>query len=216
MRLRWLWDVFEFCGVGHPGKKRDRAHMQYPLFERKSFADQMLRRPVALTLQRPEKFPLGRTPWRRRSRASRGPGATYWPAIKSRHPAAANCESPPRNSFEGAHPWHARVRGTKDSGPKVDRRKFLTGVAVAGAAGAVAPQAANATVAAGAAAARLPSALPPTAQTDRRRDRHAAGRYATGSAASPAPTSWSTSSRRSTSNICRRTALRASAASTSR
>ena len=39
--------------------------------------------------------------------------------------------------------------GTKDSGPKVDRRRFLTGVAVAGAAGAVAPQAANATVAAG-------------------------------------------------------------------
>jgi thiamine pyrophosphate-dependent acetolactate synthase large subunit-like protein len=53
--------------------------------------------------------------------------------------------------------------GTKDSGPKVDRRKFLAGVAVAGAAGAVAPQAANATVAPG--AARLPSALPPTAQT---------------------------------------------------
>ena len=57
-----------------------------------------------------------------------------------------------------------KVPGTKDSGPKVDRRKFLTGVAVAGAAGAVAPQAANATVA-GAAPARLPSALPPTAQT---------------------------------------------------
>ena len=73
-------------------------------------------------------------------------------------------ESPPTNSFEGAHPWHARSRH-EDSGPKVDRRKFLTGVAVAGAAGAVAPQAANATAAAGAAAARLPSALPPTAQT---------------------------------------------------
>ena len=47
-----------------------------------------------------------------------------------------------------------KVLGTKDSGPKVDRRKFLTGVAVAGAASAVAPQAANATGAAGAAAAR--------------------------------------------------------------
>ena len=47
----------------------------------------------------------------------------------------------------------------------VDRRKFLTGVAVAGAASAVAPQATNATTAAGATAARLPSALPPTAQT---------------------------------------------------
>src|SRR5689334_22116220 len=57
-----------------------------------------------------------------------------------------------------------KVLGTKDSGPKVDRRKFLTGVAVAGAAGSLAPQAANATVAA-AAPARLPSALPPTAQT---------------------------------------------------
>jgi acetolactate synthase I/II/III large subunit len=58
-----------------------------------------------------------------------------------------------------------KVPGTKDSGPKVDRRKFLTGVAVVGAAGAVAPQAANATVAAGAASVRVPSALPPTAQT---------------------------------------------------
>src|SRR5258707_6575658 len=57
-----------------------------------------------------------------------------------------------------------KVLGTKDSGPKVDRRKFLTGVAVAGAAGTLAPQAANATVA-GAAPARLPSALPPTAHT---------------------------------------------------
>ena len=56
-----------------------------------------------------------------------------------------------------------KVLGTKDSGPKVDRRKFLTGVAVAGAAGTLAPQAANAT-AAGAASARLPSALPPTAK----------------------------------------------------
>jgi thiamine pyrophosphate-dependent acetolactate synthase large subunit-like protein len=57
-----------------------------------------------------------------------------------------------------------KVLGTKDSGPKVDRRKFLTGVAVAGAAGGLAPQAANATAAA-AVPARLPSALPPTAQT---------------------------------------------------
>ena len=55
-------------------------------------------------------------------------------------------------------------QGTKDSGAKVDRRRFLTGVAVAGAAGTLAPQAANATTAAGAASARLPSALPPTAQ----------------------------------------------------
>ncbi len=51
----------------------------------------------------------------------------------------------------------------KDSGSKVDRRKFLTGVAVAGAATA-ASTAANATTAA-TAPARLPSALPPTAQT---------------------------------------------------
>jgi acetolactate synthase-1/2/3 large subunit len=58
-----------------------------------------------------------------------------------------------------------QVSSTKDSSPKVDRRKFLTGVAVAGAAGAIAPQAANATVADGTAAARLPSALPPTAHT---------------------------------------------------
>src|SRR5476651_366613 len=53
---------------------------------------------------------------------------------------------------------------TKDSGPKVDRRKFLTGVAIAGAAGTLAPQAADAAVA-GAAPARLPSVLPPTTQT---------------------------------------------------
>ena len=53
----------------------------------------------------------------------------------------------------------------KDVGLKVDRRKFLTGVAVAGAASAVTPQAGNATTAAGTAAARLPSALPPTAHT---------------------------------------------------
>jgi acetolactate synthase I/II/III large subunit len=49
----------------------------------------------------------------------------------------------------------------KVSGPKVDRRKFLTGVAVAGA--AVTPQVANAVPAAGTAPARVPSALPPTA-----------------------------------------------------
>jgi thiamine pyrophosphate-dependent acetolactate synthase large subunit-like protein len=54
--------------------------------------------------------------------------------------------------------------GARDSGPKVDRRSFLTAVAAAGAASAVAPQAANATGAAGAATARVPSALPPTAQ----------------------------------------------------
>src|SRR4029079_13459385 len=58
-----------------------------------------------------------------------------------------------------------KIPGTKDSGPKVDRRKFLTGVAVAGAAGTLTPQAAKAAVADGSAAARLPSALPPTAQT---------------------------------------------------
>ena len=58
-----------------------------------------------------------------------------------------------------------QVSSTKDSSPKVDRRKFLTGVAVAGAAGAIAPQAAQATVADGTAAARLRSALPPTTQT---------------------------------------------------
>jgi len=57
-----------------------------------------------------------------------------------------------------------KIPSTKDSGPKVDRRKFLTGVAVAGAAGTIAPQAANATIA-GAAPARLPSVLPPTTQT---------------------------------------------------
>ncbi len=54
-----------------------------------------------------------------------------------------------------------KVLGTKDSGPKVDRRKFLTGVAVAG---AVVPHVANASVSAGTVPARLPSALPPSAQ----------------------------------------------------
>ena len=28
MRLRRLWDVFELRGVGHSGKKRDRAQQQ--------------------------------------------------------------------------------------------------------------------------------------------------------------------------------------------
>ena len=51
----------------------------------------------------------------------------------------------------------------KDSGPKVDRRKFLAGVAVAGAATAAAP-AAKAATASAAASARVPSALPPTAE----------------------------------------------------
>jgi len=53
--------------------------------------------------------------------------------------------------------------GRKVSSVKVDRRKFLTGVALAGAANTVTPQAA--TAAAGTAPVRLPSALPPTAQT---------------------------------------------------
>jgi thiamine pyrophosphate-dependent acetolactate synthase large subunit-like protein len=54
----------------------------------------------------------------------------------------------------------------KTAGSNVDRRNFLKGVAVAGAAvGAVTPQAASAAPAAGAAAARIPSALPPTAWT---------------------------------------------------
>jgi acetolactate synthase I/II/III large subunit len=52
----------------------------------------------------------------------------------------------------------------KDTGPKVDRRNFLTGVAVAGAATAVTPQTGHAVPANGAAA-RAPSALPPTAHT---------------------------------------------------
>src|SRR5215207_5248823 len=54
----------------------------------------------------------------------------------------------------------------KTAGSNVDRRNFLKGVAVAGAAaGAVTPQAASATPVAGAATARIPSALPPTAWT---------------------------------------------------
>ncbi len=54
-----------------------------------------------------------------------------------------------------------RKSGRNGSGPTVDRRKFL-GVAVAGAATVVAPKPADA---AGPPPARLPSALPPTAQT---------------------------------------------------
>src|SRR5436190_9760838 len=55
-----------------------------------------------------------------------------------------------------------KIPASKDCGSKVDRRKFLTGVAIAGAAGAAAPRIAEATVAADK---RLPSALPPTAQS---------------------------------------------------
>ena len=51
----------------------------------------------------------------------------------------------------------------KDSAPKVDRRKFLAGVAVAGAATAT-TSTAKATTAAAADPARMPSALPPTAR----------------------------------------------------
>src|SRR5499427_2373721 len=53
----------------------------------------------------------------------------------------------------------------KNLGPRVDRRKFLKGVAIASAAGTVNPQIASATTAAGAGPAHLPSALPPTAHT---------------------------------------------------
>ena len=53
----------------------------------------------------------------------------------------------------------------KNSGPKVNRRKFLTGTAVVATATTVKSSAADATGAAGAASARLPSALPPNAQT---------------------------------------------------
>ena len=53
----------------------------------------------------------------------------------------------------------------KNSGPKLNRRKFLSGTAVAATATAVKSSAADATGAAGAASARLPSALPPNAQT---------------------------------------------------
>ncbi len=54
----------------------------------------------------------------------------------------------------------------KNAAAKVDRRNFLKGVAVAGAAaGAVAPGAAQALPAAGAEPARIPSVLPPSART---------------------------------------------------
>src|SRR6516162_1990248 len=53
----------------------------------------------------------------------------------------------------------------KNLGPRIDRRKFLKGVAIASAAGTVNPQIASATMAAGAGPAHLPSALPPTAHT---------------------------------------------------
>ena len=52
----------------------------------------------------------------------------------------------------------------KISGPKVDRRKFLTGIAVAGAAASVAPAVAAAAPTAREAAPRRPSALPPSAR----------------------------------------------------
>ncbi len=69
-----------------------------------------------------------------------------------------------------------KILDTKDSSPKVDRRKFLTGVAVAGAASAVAPQAANATGAAGAAPARAAVGAAADRLDDRGRNRHAAGK----------------------------------------
>jgi len=53
----------------------------------------------------------------------------------------------------------------KISGPKVDRRKFLTGIAVAGAAASVAPAVAAATQAAREAPPRKLPALPPSART---------------------------------------------------
>src|SRR5258706_12251973 len=52
----------------------------------------------------------------------------------------------------------------KDTGPKVDRRKFLTGIVAAGAATAVTPAAHTADSAAQNAP-RAPSALPPSAKT---------------------------------------------------
>ena len=54
----------------------------------------------------------------------------------------------------------------KDADPKVDRRRFLTGVVAAGAATAIAPGAAHAADAgAQAGPPRAPSALPPSAKT---------------------------------------------------
>ena len=52
----------------------------------------------------------------------------------------------------------------KDAWPKVDRRKFLAGVAVASAATAVTPESANTLPANAAAGQHVPSALPPTAR----------------------------------------------------
>src|SRR5262249_15720694 len=59
----------------------------------------------------------------------------------------------------------ARRESSSNGQASLSRRKFMSGAAIAGGAVAVAPQVANATGAAGAAPARLPSALPPTAQT---------------------------------------------------
>ena len=59
----------------------------------------------------------------------------------------------------------AKDSARKDPHPEVSRRKFLAGVAVAGAATAVTPPVANAaTTSSNAAPARLPSALPPSMQ----------------------------------------------------
>ena len=103
----------------------------------------MLRRPIALTRQGRKSSRVGRAE-ASAGRVRPSPGATYWPAIKSRHPACGDRSSRRQQFNRGSAPWHARFWARTDSGPKVDRRKFLTGVAVAGAAGAVAPQAANA------------------------------------------------------------------------
>jgi len=67
----------------------------------------------------------------------------------------------------------ARRQSSSDRQPNLSRRNFMKGAAVAGGAVAVAPQVANATGAAGAASARLPSALPPTAQTIAAENGHA-------------------------------------------
>ena len=216
IRLRRLWDVFELGGVGHPGKKRDRAQVQTLCRRTREICCRSNASPPrSYDAWRPEKFP-GQESAERCRRSSRSAlvrqiGLQY----SRRHRHAANRESPP-TIHSRERTMARKVLGTKDSGPKVDRRKFLTGVAVAGAASAVAPQAANATG---------PPAPRPRACLRRcRRPRWTIAAETgtppkddgTASAASPAPTSWSTSSRRSTSNTCRRTALRASAASTSR
>src|SRR5215469_8608264 len=71
------------------------------------------------------------------------------------------------SGFMREPPVHSKEPTTmrKNLGPRVDRRKFLKGVAIASAAGTVNPQIASATTAAGAGPAHLPSALPPTAHT---------------------------------------------------